>query len=119
MPKSNVEFWQAKFDHNVSNDRKHARKLREMGWHVLTVWECELKHPEKVLAKLQRNLAAKETKKTIQYPTAENEEVPVAAEGQAKYSVASKGRKTKGFCQRSRALERNHRARIASELRLG
>ncbi len=90
MPKSNTEFWQAKFDRNVSNDRKHTRQLRKMGWHVLTVWECELKKPEKVLAKLQRNLTAKETKKIIQYPTAEDAEVPMAAEGQAEYSVASK-----------------------------
>lgn len=92
-PKSNVEFWQAKFDRNVSNDRKHTRQLRKMGWHVLTVWECELKKPERVLAKLQRNLAAK---KVIEYPLAEDAEVPMAAEGQAEYSVASKGREIKG-----------------------
>ena len=86
-PKSNVEFWQAKFARNVSNDRKHTRKLRKMGWHVLTVWECELKNPGKVLAKLQRSLAPKHVKKVIQYPTMEDDAMPIAAEEQAKYST--------------------------------
>ena len=56
MPKSNVEFWQAKFDRNVHNDKKHKRELKKLGWHVLTVWECQLKKPDKVLAKLERLL---------------------------------------------------------------
>ena len=92
-PKSNVEFWQAKFDRNVANDKRHARKLREMGWHVLTVWECELKKPEKVLAKLKRNLTPEHieyTEKVIQYPVAEEAEAPMAAEGQAEYLAAKK-----------------------------
>lgn len=94
-PKSNVEFWQNKFDRNVSNDRKHTRQLRKQGWYVLTVWECQLKKPEKVLAKLQKELTTKgtkHTKKGIQYPAVEDIEMPLAAEGQAKYS-ASKRRK--------------------------
>jgi len=64
-----------------------------MGWHVLTVWECELKKPEKVLAKLRRSLTTEHTEyteKVIQYPTMEDAEQPMAAEEQAKYSVAEK-----------------------------
>ena len=96
MPKSNVAFWQAKFDRNVANDKKHTRQLRKMGWHVLTVWECELKKPDKVLAKLQRNLTTKDIKKVIQYPTIEDAEVPMAAEEQTEYSVVPKDREIKG-----------------------
>ncbi len=55
-PKSNIEFWNEKFARNVENDKKHARELRKLGWHVLTVWSCELKNPEKVLRKLERGL---------------------------------------------------------------
>ena len=43
MPKSNVDFWSIKFERNIKNDRKHARELRKMGYHVITVWECKLK----------------------------------------------------------------------------
>lgn len=43
MPKSNVEFWQAKFDRNVARDKKEQTALREAGWHVIVLWECEVK----------------------------------------------------------------------------
>ena len=42
-PKTNTEFWQNKFDRNVVNDRKHYDELENMGWHVIVIWECELK----------------------------------------------------------------------------
>ena len=87
-PKSNVEFWQAKFARNVSNDRKHTRELRKLGWQVLTVWECERKKPDKVLSKLRKHLTTENTE-VIQYPVAEDAEVPMAAEGKAEYSVVS------------------------------
>lgn len=40
-PKSNTEFWQAKFDSNRARDRRNRRKLVAAGWRVLTVWQCE------------------------------------------------------------------------------
>lgn len=40
-PKSNAEFWTAKFDRNVARDRDVERRLRDAGWKVMTVWECE------------------------------------------------------------------------------
>lgn len=42
MPKSNVEFWTAKLNRNRARDLEQHRRLREEGWHVITVWECEL-----------------------------------------------------------------------------
>ncbi len=42
-PKTNVEFWDRKFEKNTENDRKHIRELRKMGFHVITIWECRLK----------------------------------------------------------------------------
>ncbi len=42
-PKTNTEFWIEKFEHNVTNDERHVKRLQEMGWQVLTIWECELK----------------------------------------------------------------------------
>ena len=40
-PKSNVDFWQAKFRENVSRDLRQSQELTELGWRVITVWECE------------------------------------------------------------------------------
>lgn len=59
-PGTNTEFWQKKFERNVANDRKHARQLRRLGWHVITVWECQLEKPDKVLQRLENLLTAKE-----------------------------------------------------------
>jgi DNA mismatch endonuclease, patch repair protein len=40
-PKSNVEFWQAKFKNNVARDARAKEQLERMGWHVAVIWECE------------------------------------------------------------------------------
>lgn len=42
LPKSNVAFWERKIGRNKERDREEQRRLAEMGWHCLTVWECEL-----------------------------------------------------------------------------
>jgi DNA mismatch endonuclease (patch repair protein) len=61
-PKSNKAFWKKKFEQNVSNDRKHVRQLKKLGWKVVLVWTCELKKPEKLVQSLEKSLAAKERK---------------------------------------------------------
>ncbi len=43
IPKTNREFWVAKIQRNKERDKEEQRKLAEMGWHCITVWECELK----------------------------------------------------------------------------
>lgn len=40
-PASNVEMWAAKFARNVERDKEVECQLTEMGWRVLTVWECD------------------------------------------------------------------------------
>lgn len=41
-PTTRREFWQDKFDGNVSRDQRNCAQLTAIGWNVLTVWECEL-----------------------------------------------------------------------------
>ena len=55
-PKSNIEFWQAKFKRNVSRDTEVKQALRKLGWHVLTVWECEVANEKKLRRKLMGHL---------------------------------------------------------------
>ena len=43
IPKTNREFWVAKIWRNMERDREEQRKLADMGWHCITIWECELK----------------------------------------------------------------------------
>ena len=43
IPSTNREFWVAKIRRNKERDKEEQRKLATMGWHCITVWECELK----------------------------------------------------------------------------
>ena len=52
-PKSNESFWKEKFDRNVANDRKHQQSLKQMGWQVIVVWECELTDMEQLIKKIE------------------------------------------------------------------
>lgn len=42
-PKSNAEFWRNKIENNIARDNRNYEKLEEEGWHVIVVWECEIK----------------------------------------------------------------------------
>ena len=52
MPKTRVAFWTEKFERNVARDRLKETALREMGWQVIVMWECETKATEILTAKL-------------------------------------------------------------------
>lgn len=41
-PKSNTDYWEPKLVKNSERDKENKKKLLEMGWHVITIWECEL-----------------------------------------------------------------------------
>lgn len=42
-PSTNSEFWQKKFAANVERDARNYAALKELGWNVLIIWECEVK----------------------------------------------------------------------------
>lgn len=43
IPATNREFWVAKIRRNKERDKEEQKQLATMGWHCITVWECELK----------------------------------------------------------------------------
>lgn len=43
LPQTNAEFWRKKISRNKERDREEQQQLARMGWHCITVWECELK----------------------------------------------------------------------------
>lgn len=57
-PSSNVDYWHKKIDRNVERDVENIRILRQQGWRVLTIWECQLKKNcrDKYLNKLYLNI---------------------------------------------------------------
>ena len=55
-PESNVEFWETKIARNRHRDEVTNAHLEALGWHVITVWECELRG-ESILASRLDELA--------------------------------------------------------------
>ena len=47
IPQTNRDFWVAKIRRNQERDIEEQKRLAEMGWHCITVWECELKPPKR------------------------------------------------------------------------
>lgn len=43
VPKSNREYWVPKLERNVLRDANKDEELRKLGWHVIVIWECEIK----------------------------------------------------------------------------
>lgn len=43
LPKSNLEYWRKKLEGNAKRDLLNDKYLREMGWKVMVIWECEMK----------------------------------------------------------------------------
>lgn len=42
-PSSNEQYWVPKITGNLERDLKNHQLLKEQGWKVIIVWECELK----------------------------------------------------------------------------
>ena len=42
-PSSNTDYWIPKIQRNVERDQRNMDSLKETGWNVIIVWECELK----------------------------------------------------------------------------
>ena len=100
IPKTNREFWVAKICRNKERDKEEQKKLAAMGWHCITVWECELtpKKREETLESiaftlnhifLQDRRSKKDDVRGKMYPQLEEEDMqmPKAAEGSVKNYV--------------------------------
>lgn len=85
-PKTHRKFWADKFARNIANDRKHRRQLLRLGWRVITIWECQLKHPERVLARIDKFLRPKLRAET--FP--DSAPLPMVAEPPATYGPCKK-----------------------------
>ena len=55
-PKTRTDFWLAKFQRNVARDAANEARLRELGWRVIVVWECETRSPISLEERLRKEL---------------------------------------------------------------
>jgi DNA mismatch endonuclease (patch repair protein) len=56
MPKTRPDFWAKKLQGNVMRDEATTRALKDLGWRVITIWECELKQVDQLQRRLKRVL---------------------------------------------------------------
>jgi DNA mismatch endonuclease (patch repair protein) len=57
VPSSNRHYWGPKLRRNLVRDAEHLASLRKLGWKVLVVWECSLRHDvERVCHRITRFL---------------------------------------------------------------
>lgn len=47
IPRTRVSFWAQKLDRNRERDALNLLRLNELGWRVLTIWECALQGKQK------------------------------------------------------------------------
>jgi len=43
VPMSNSNYWRTKFQLNRERDARKSQELRDAGWKVIIIWECEIK----------------------------------------------------------------------------
>lgn len=42
-PKTRPEFWRSKIEGNIRRDQRKQAELKQLGWRVCMLWECEIK----------------------------------------------------------------------------
>ena len=87
LPKSNVEFWESKITNNKNRDVLNEIKLKELGWRVIRIWECEIRRVQDKNQSLE-GLYNQIVKKPIRYD--QNEiSIRIAAEEDIRYGSSN------------------------------
>ena len=87
--KTNIDFWQKKIERNKERDKKEQCQLAAMGWHCITIWECQLKPKDRIqtlesLAYTLNHIFLEDRKiKTYEFP--DTDSTLVAAEPEVTY----------------------------------
>jgi DNA mismatch endonuclease, patch repair protein len=79
-PATHQDYWMPKFTRTSQRDARNQKELKERGWDVLVVWECELKSLDKLVNKLVNIICPGEFRFSLQ-----GSNVPRAAEGHSSF----------------------------------
>ena len=90
IPATNHEYWKNKIEKNKLRDKRNKEKLKQMGWRVMTIWECQLKSAvrQKTLLEIEYHINHSyleyfRQKPVKPYETRQNEKAPgMVAEGE-------------------------------------
>lgn len=43
LPKTRTDWWKKKINTNIKRDQDNHMQLKALGWHIIIIWECQLK----------------------------------------------------------------------------
>jgi DNA mismatch endonuclease (patch repair protein) len=46
LPVTNYQFWKEKIEKNIKRDNRNVFDLKEKGWNIIVVWQCEISNKE-------------------------------------------------------------------------
>ncbi len=82
-PAVNQDYWLPKFERTVRRDRRNVKELQRQGWHVIIVWECELRDPARLAKKMKEGIVPSLMFDSIDIPS-----FKMAAEPKKRYQGA-------------------------------
>ena len=56
LPSHVLRFWESKFKANVKRDKEIQKKIKNIGWQSVVIWECEVKNKSFLTKKFFRKL---------------------------------------------------------------
>jgi DNA mismatch endonuclease (patch repair protein) len=59
QPRTNRSFWEPKLTRNKERDANIQRELRQLGWHSMVIWECQLKKEAALRSRIRKFLGGK------------------------------------------------------------
>lgn len=54
LPRSKPEYWGPKLERNRRRDEVNIHRLRELGWNVMVIWECQARQADEVIETLRQ-----------------------------------------------------------------
>jgi DNA mismatch endonuclease (patch repair protein) len=60
-PKTNSEYWETKINKNIERDKKYQEEIKQLGYKVFIIWECEVKKDIDENIQLVKNLLRRQT----------------------------------------------------------
>jgi len=58
-PSSRQDYWLPKFKRTLERDRNNQEKLRQLGWNVIIVWECETNDLKRLAIHIEKTIRYK------------------------------------------------------------
>jgi DNA mismatch endonuclease (patch repair protein) len=55
-PATNKDFWDGKLNRNIERDKENISQLENLGWNVLTIWECQVKDINQLMVIISESL---------------------------------------------------------------